>query len=118
MTIPTPMLALDSIQELESDLQLPLYAKRDIALVRGEGSYLFDSEGNRYLDAMSNYGVAALGHADPVFSAAMSDQLAKLTTCHQSFYNDARASAHGQPHSPERALALTQAHEPPWRSAV
>ena len=93
MTVPTPMSALDSIQELESDLQLSLYAKRDIALVRGEGSYLFDSEGNRYLDAMSNYGVAALGHADPVFSAAMSDQLSKLTTCHQSFYNDARAAA-------------------------
>ncbi len=48
MTIPTPMLALDSIQELETDLQLPLYAKRDIALVRGEGSYLFDSDGRRY----------------------------------------------------------------------
>ena len=93
MTIPTPMLALDSIQELESDLQLPLYAKRDIALVRGEGSYLFDSAGKRYLDAMSNYGVAALGHADPVFAAAMADQLDKLTTCHQSFYNDVRAAA-------------------------
>jgi acetylornithine/LysW-gamma-L-lysine aminotransferase len=87
------MLAIDSIQELENDLQLPLYAKREIALVRGEGSYLFDSEGNRYLDAMSNYGVAALGHADPAFAAAMADQLAKLTTCHQSFYNDVRAAA-------------------------
>lgn len=93
MTIPTPMLALDSIQELENDLQLPLYAKRDIALVRGEGSYLFDSDGRRYLDAMSNYGVAALGHADPEFAAAMANQLAKLTTCHQSFFNDARAAA-------------------------
>lgn len=93
MTIPTPMLALDSIKELETDFQMPLYAKRDIALVRGEGSYLYDTEGKRYLDAMSNYGVAALGHADPVFAAAMSDQLTKLTTCHQSFYNDVRAAA-------------------------
>ena len=93
MTTPPQMLAIDWIRELETDLQLPLYAKRDIALVRGEGSYLFDSEGNRYLDAMSNYGVAALGHADPVFTAAMSDQLATLTTCHQSFYNDVRAAA-------------------------
>ncbi|MEZ4505021.1 MAG: aminotransferase class III-fold pyridoxal phosphate-dependent enzyme [Thermomicrobiales bacterium] len=42
---------------------------------------------------MSNYGVAALGHADPVYAAAMADQLQKLTTCHQSFYNDARAAA-------------------------
>lgn len=71
--------------------QIPLYAKRDIALVRGEGNYLFDSSGKRYLDAMSNYGVASLGHAHPAFTAAMADQLGKLTTTHQSFYNDARS---------------------------
>lgn len=71
--------------------QIPLYAKRDIALVRGEGNYLFDSEGKRYLDAMSNYGVASLGHAHPQFTAALVDQLGKLTTTHQSFYNDARS---------------------------
>ena len=71
--------------------QIPLYAKRDIALVRGEGNYLFDSTGKRYLDAMSNYGVASLGHAHPVFTAAIVDQLGKLTTSHQSFYNDSRS---------------------------
>ncbi len=71
--------------------QIPLYPKREIALVRGEGNYLFDSMGNRYLDAMSNYGVASLGHAHPEFTAAMVDQLGKLTTTHQSFYNDARS---------------------------
>jgi acetylornithine/LysW-gamma-L-lysine aminotransferase len=83
---------LAQIQQLEHDHQLPLYAKREIALVRGEGSYLYDSEGKRYLDAMSNYGVAVLGHADPEFAAALADQLALLTTCHQSFYNDVRAA--------------------------
>ncbi len=93
MTAPFPTLKLDLIAEIEKDKQIPLYAKRDIALVRGEGAYLFDSEGNRYLDAMSNYGVAALGHADPEYAAAMLDQLQHLTTCHQSFYNDSRAAA-------------------------
>lgn len=85
-------LSLEQIQQLEHDHSLPLYAKREIALVRGEGSYLFDSDGNRYLDAMSNYGVAVLGHADPEFAAAMSDQLQTLTSGHQSFYNDQRAA--------------------------
>ena len=84
---------LEMIQGLENEHQPPLYAKRDIALVRGEGSYLFDSTGKRYLDAMSNYGIAWLGHADPEYTAAMQDQLARLTTCHQSFYNDQRAAA-------------------------
>jgi acetylornithine/LysW-gamma-L-lysine aminotransferase len=91
--IPTEQ-AIELIQGLETNHQPPLYAKRDIAIVRGEGAYLFDSEGKRYLDAMSNYGVAALGHADPEFTAAMQDQVGRLISCHQSFYNDQRAAAY------------------------
>ena len=90
---PTQTQPIELIQGLESRLQPPLYAKRDIAIVRGEGCYLYDSDGRRYLDAMSNYGVAALGHADPDFTAAMTDQLGRLISCHQSFYNDVRAAA-------------------------
>lgn len=85
MTLPQ-----DRIIAADAD-QIPLYAKRDIVIVRGEGSYLVDSTGKRYLDAMSNYGVASLGHAHPAFTAALTDQLGKLTTAHQSFYNDARS---------------------------
>src|SRR2546423_698843 len=88
----TATLGLAEIQQIERDHQLPLYAKREIALVRGEGSYLYDSEGRRYLDGMSNYGVAVLGHADPEYAAALADQLATLTTGHQSFYSDVRAA--------------------------
>lgn len=84
--------SLSEIQQTEQEHSLPLYAKREIALVRGEGSYLYDSDGKRYLDAMSSYGVAVLGHADPEFTAALADQLATLSTCHQSFYNDQRAA--------------------------
>jgi acetylornithine/LysW-gamma-L-lysine aminotransferase len=89
MTITT--LDLSEIHQLENEHQPPLYAKREIALVRGEGAYLFDSGGRRYLDAMSNYGVAILGHADPEFAAALSEQLRTLATGHQSFYSDVRA---------------------------
>ena len=81
----------EQILDIERNAQIPLYAKRDIALVRGEGAYLFDAAGNRYLDAMSNYGVAALGHAHPRFSAALTEQLGLLTTGHQSFGSDVRA---------------------------
>jgi LysW-gamma-L-lysine/LysW-L-ornithine aminotransferase len=82
----------EAILDIERAEQVPLYAKRDIALVRGEGSYLYDNDGRRYLDAMSNYGVAVLGHAHPRFAAAVSDQLTKLTTGHQSFGSDVRAA--------------------------
>jgi len=87
----TTTMSTPEIIDLDKGKQIPLYAKRDIALVRGEGVYLYDSEGNRYLDAMSNYGVAVLGHAHPRFTAAVADQLQALTTCHQSFANDVRA---------------------------
>lgn len=89
-------LTLSDIQRLENEHQPPLYAKREIALVRGEGPYLFDSDGRRYLDAMSNYGVAILGHADPEYAAAMADQLRTLATGHQSFYSDVRAELLGE----------------------
>jgi len=92
MSVLAHPLDLAAIQASEREHQAPLYAKRDIALVRGEGPYLYDSDGRRYLDAMSNYGVAVLGHADPEFAAALADQLATLATCHQSFFNDIRAA--------------------------
>ncbi|MCD6033740.1 MAG: acetylornithine and succinylornithine aminotransferase, partial [Thermomicrobiales bacterium] len=94
MTVATMTLA--EIQRLENEHQPRLYAKRDIVLVRGEGAYLFDSDGRRYLDAMSNYGVAILGHADPEYAAAMADQLRTLATGHQSFYSDVRAELLGE----------------------
>ena len=87
----TSTVSNEAILGIEGERQVPFYAKRGIALVRGEGAYLWDAGGRRYLDAMSNYGVAVLGHADPEFAAALSDQLATLTTGHQSFGNDQRA---------------------------
>src|SRR6266496_1003638 len=80
-----------NIAGIEDEFQIRLYKKRDIALVRGEGVYLWDAEGKRYLDMMSNYGVAILGHGHPAVTAAIREQAETLLSCHQSFYNDARA---------------------------
>lgn len=83
--------AKTSIIMQDRDLQPPLYAKRDIALVRGEGAILWDSEGREYIDAMSNYGVNVLGHAHPAVTAAIAEQAGALLSCHQSFASDIRA---------------------------
>ncbi len=77
---------------IEATAEIPLYAKRGISLIRGEGMYLWDADGRRYLDAMSNYGVNILGHSHPAVDSAVETQLKRLISCHQSFYNDARAS--------------------------
>ncbi|HEU5329279.1 MAG TPA: aspartate aminotransferase family protein [Thermomicrobiales bacterium] len=85
------MLHSDQIREIEDRDLVGLYAKREIALVRGQGVTLWDSDGKEYLDCMSNYGVNVLGHAHPAVSAAIKEQVDILTNCHSSFYNDARA---------------------------
>ena len=46
--------------------------------VRGEGAYLWDDEGRRYLDFLAGIWVDALGHAHPVFSDAVAAQAARL----------------------------------------
>ena len=77
--------------EIEDQYGSGAYGKRPTALVRGEGVYAFDHLGNRYLDATSGQGVAALGHCHPAVVAAISEQAARLITSHESFYNDRRA---------------------------
>ena len=50
------------------------YGRMDIAFVRGEGAWLIDDKGNRYLDALSGLGVISLGHANPVVANALAEQ--------------------------------------------
>ena len=69
---------------------IPLHADRGISLVRGEGCYLWDEKGRRYLDLMTNYGVNLLGHAHPKVNAAIERQASLLTNAHQSFDTPAR----------------------------
>jgi acetylornithine/LysW-gamma-L-lysine aminotransferase len=69
---------------------IPLHADRGISLVRGDGCWLWDERGRRYLDLMTNYGVNILGHAHPAVNAAIDAQAAQLTNAHQSFNTPAR----------------------------
>ncbi len=54
------------------------YARLDIEFSHGEGPWLFDNQGNAYLDALSGIAVCGLGHAHPAVTAAISDQAGKL----------------------------------------
>ena len=57
------------------------YARLPVAFVRGEGAWLWDTDGKRYLDALSGIAVNTLGHAHPRFTAALSGQIGKLIHC-------------------------------------
>jgi predicted acetylornithine/succinylornithine family transaminase len=57
---------------------LPVYARYPVVMDHGQGVYVYDSSGNRYLDLMAGLGVNALGHAHPRMVAAMADQAGKI----------------------------------------
>lgn len=57
---------------------MPTYGRADIAFERGEGPYLFSTEGRRYLDFTAGIGVNSLGHAHPRLVAALGAQAEKL----------------------------------------
>jgi predicted acetylornithine/succinylornithine family transaminase len=76
-----------SILERDADHLLPVYARYPVVMERGEGVYLLDSSGNRYLDLMAGLGVNALGHGHPRMVAAMADQAAKLVHLSPQYAN-------------------------------
>jgi acetylornithine/N-succinyldiaminopimelate aminotransferase len=57
---------------------MPVYARADLAFERGEGAYLFASDGRRYLDFGSGVAVTALGHCHPRLVAALNAQIGKV----------------------------------------
>lgn len=61
-----------------TDHIMPTYGRLTISLDRGEGVWLWDQQGNRYLDAISGIAVCNLGHAHPSIHKAICEQSAKL----------------------------------------
>jgi acetylornithine/N-succinyldiaminopimelate aminotransferase len=54
------------------------YSPQPVAFVRGEGAWLWDADGKRYLDALAGIAVNGLGHAHPVLTRAIAEQAARL----------------------------------------
>ncbi|TVZ37961.1 acetylornithine aminotransferase [Alteromonadaceae bacterium 2753L.S.0a.02] len=57
------------------------YGERSTTLVKGDGAYLWDANGKRYLDALSGIAVCGLGYNHPAVTKAISEQAAKLIHC-------------------------------------
>ena len=64
----------------------------DIAIVRGEGSTIWDSDGRSYIDCMAGIAVASLGYGHPRLLQAISEQAERLMVCTQNLGNDTRAA--------------------------
>jgi acetylornithine/N-succinyldiaminopimelate aminotransferase len=64
------------------------YARQEVNFVRGEGVYLFDESGNRYIDMVAGLAVCALGHAHPRIARAIADQAATLVHCSNLYHHE------------------------------
>jgi acetylornithine/N-succinyldiaminopimelate aminotransferase len=66
------------LHEVDQEYYLPTFKRFPLALDRGEGCYVWDVEGNRYLDVLAGIAVNNLGHCHPRVVKAIQDQAAKL----------------------------------------
>ncbi|MGZ4804521.1 MAG: aminotransferase class III-fold pyridoxal phosphate-dependent enzyme, partial [Acidimicrobiia bacterium] len=101
---------LDELMKLDSEHVMQTYGRIPVAFVRGEGTRLWDSEGNEYLDFLGGLAVTSLGHAHPDVAAAIADQANTLLHVSNLYYNAV------QPRLAERLdLLLTSATGTPGR---
>lgn len=63
-------------------------ARADIVLDHGEGVYVYDTDGNKYLDMLGGIAVSVLGHNNPALVKAISDQAARLIHCSNLYFNE------------------------------
>ena len=80
------------IEITEKDL-VHTYQRFPLILDRGEGVYLYDSEGKRYLDFAAGIGVMGLGYGNEKLNQAIKNQVDKLTHTSNLFYNTPAAEA-------------------------
>jgi len=74
--------------QLEQEFGAHNYKPLDVVLSRGEGVWVWDVAGNRYLDCLSAYSAVNQGHCHPKIVQAMADQCQKLTLTSRAFRND------------------------------
>src|SRR6266567_1888020 len=91
MTISTT--SLDGIVALEDQYQLATYKKMPIVAERGEGAWIYASNGDRYLDLYGGHAVAATGHCHPHVVKAIKEQSEKLLFYSNLVYSETRARA-------------------------
>ena len=78
----------EQIQENDARWVLGTYARQPLHLSHGEGAWIWDLDGKRYLDLTSGIAVNALGHADPVVVAAIHEQASKIAHASNLYFTE------------------------------
>ncbi|MBX3728148.1 MAG: acetylornithine/succinylornithine family transaminase [Candidatus Sumerlaeia bacterium] len=77
----TPGASNSQLSDLARGACLPNYGARDVAMVRGAGSRVWDADGREYLDFLAGIGVNNVGHCHPAVTAAIAAQAGALIHC-------------------------------------
>jgi acetylornithine/N-succinyldiaminopimelate aminotransferase len=86
-------LNFERVAALEDEFQLATYKKMPIVAERGEGVWIYASNGDRYLDLYGGHAVAGTGHCHPHVTTAIKEQAEKLLFYSNLVYSEARARA-------------------------
>lgn len=84
------MLSSSQTIELFQQYVIGNYTRYPVCLVRGEGSYIWDAEGTRYLDLFPGWGCDLLGHCPPRVVAAVREQVGQLIHVPNTWYTEAQ----------------------------
>ncbi len=85
--------SFEGIRSIEEQYQLNTYAKLPIAIERGEGVWVYDSDGKKYLDLYGGHAVALTGHCHPRIVRAVHEQVDRLIFYSNVVYSSIRAYA-------------------------
>jgi ornithine--oxo-acid transaminase len=102
-TLERPSIA-DRFIATEAEYGARNYKPLDVVLTRGEGAYVWDVDGRRYLDCLSAYSAVNQGHCHPKIREALVAQAGRLTLTSRAFRNDQLAPFY------EELCALTRSH--------
>ncbi len=78
----------EQIQENDARWVLGTYARQPLHLSHGEGAWMWDLDGKRYLDLTSGIAVNALGHADPAVVAAIHEQASRIAHASNLYFTE------------------------------
>ena len=81
-------MSLGELQQIEARAVMGTYARNPVEFVRGEGTRLWDDEGNEYLDFLAGISVAQIGHCHPALVAAIAEQAGRLIHVGNLFYTE------------------------------
>lgn len=82
----------EEIYQKDKDYYMPVFARYQMVISHGEGPYVYDTDGKKYIDYLGGIAVNVLGHAHPALVKAIADQAAKVIHCSNLYYTETQAT--------------------------